>query len=75
MSGPLNRLLEFHRNVAGLVLTDLHRQAAQSEIEMPGFEQFWNDGHFEFPLPAEPVVPYTAFRAAYMLYRKRLIEK
>jgi len=39
------------------------QQAAQGEIEMPGFEAFWNAGHFEIPVPADPHVPYTEFRA------------
>ncbi len=39
------------------------QQAARSEIEMPGFEAFWNVGHFEIPVPADPHVPYTEFRA------------
>jgi biotin/methionine sulfoxide reductase len=38
------------------------QQAARGEIEMPGFDAFWNDGHFEIAVPANPVVPYTEFR-------------
>jgi biotin/methionine sulfoxide reductase len=38
------------------------QQAAQSEIDMPGFEAFWRDGHFEIPVPADPPIPFSAFR-------------
>ncbi len=39
------------------------QQAAQGEVELPGFEAFWDAGHFEFPVPEDPAVPYTEFRA------------
>ena len=39
------------------------QQAAQGENELPGFDLFWNAGHFEFSVPEDPPVPYTEFRA------------
>ena len=38
------------------------QQAARSELEFPGFETFWSDGHFEIPAPSNPAVPFTEFR-------------
>ena len=39
------------------------QQLAESNLEMPSFDQFWETGHFEFPTPEEPPVLFAAFRA------------
>ena len=39
------------------------QQPAMVEVEMPGFDEFWQAGHFEFPLPQEPPVLFEVFRA------------
>ena len=39
------------------------QQASQGGNELPGFDLFWNAGHFEFAVPEDPPVPYTEFRA------------
>ena len=38
------------------------QSAAQHEVEMPGFEEFWQRGYFVSPPPAEPYVFLEAFR-------------
>ena len=38
------------------------QQASKDGIEMPGFQAFWDDGHFEIPAPTEPAIPYAEFR-------------
>lgn len=44
-------------------LYDVTRQQVSAEgIEMPSFDQFWADGHIEFPPPDEPPVLFEAFR-------------
>ena len=44
-------------------LYDIFRQRASSSgIEMPGFETFWEVGHFELPAPVAPPIPFEAFR-------------
>ena len=44
-------------------LYDLYRQrVAKDGIEMPGFEGFWETGHFELPQPDSPPVPFADFR-------------
>jgi biotin/methionine sulfoxide reductase len=39
------------------------QQAAQKRMELPNFDQFWEEGHFEFPTPDEPPVLFASFRA------------
>lgn len=42
---------------------DLARQgASRSGHELPSFDAFWEDGHFEFPEAGEPKVLFDAFR-------------
>jgi biotin/methionine sulfoxide reductase len=44
-------------------LYDSARQlAARQNIEMPGFDDFWQVGHVEFPAPDAPLVLLAAFR-------------
>ena len=44
-------------------LYDLYRQrVAKDGIEMPGFEGFWEAGHFELPQPDSPPIPFADFR-------------
>ena len=44
-------------------LYDLYRQrVAKDGIEMPGFESFWEAGHFELPQPDSPPIPFADFR-------------
>ena len=44
-------------------LYDLYRQrVAKDGIEMPGFESFWETGHFELPQPDSPPIPFADFR-------------
>jgi biotin/methionine sulfoxide reductase len=45
-------------------LYDVSRQQnAESGIEMPGFDEFWEEGTFEFPRPEKGVVLFDSFRA------------
>lgn len=45
-------------------LYDLARaQAARQGLDLPGFDAFWESGHFEFPLPNDPPVLFAAYRA------------
>ena len=37
-------------------------QMGQLNLELPGFEQFWENGHFEFPVPEDPPVLFASFR-------------
>ncbi len=37
--------------------------ASRRGVEMPGFDQFWANGHFKVPKPAEPFVMLGDFRA------------
>jgi biotin/methionine sulfoxide reductase len=39
------------------------QQAAQNRVEMPDFDEFWANGHFEVPEPDKPHVLYADFRA------------
>jgi biotin/methionine sulfoxide reductase len=39
------------------------QQNAESGIEMPGFDEFWDTGLFEFPRPEKGVVLFDSFRA------------
>lgn len=39
------------------------QQAAQFEAELPGFEEFWEQGYVEFPEPDKPYVIFEEFRA------------
>lgn len=42
---------------------DVARQkASRKKLEMPGFDQFWEDGHIEFVAPDEPETMFTDFR-------------
>jgi len=44
-------------------LYDVARQAnAQNGIEMPSFDDFWEQGYYEFPRPEKPVVLLESFR-------------
>ena len=44
-------------------LYDIYRQrASQSGVEMPGFEEFWEAGHFEIPAPEALPAPFQEFR-------------
>ena len=44
-------------------LYDVYRQrVAKDGIEMPGFDTFWEDGHFELPRPETPPIPFADFR-------------
>ena len=44
-------------------LYDVYRQrVAKDGIEMPGFDAFWEDGHFELPQPETPPIPFADFR-------------
>ena len=44
-------------------LYDVFRQRASSVgIEMPSFDGFWEDGHFELPAPEAPPIPFSGFR-------------
>ncbi|MBE88612.1 MAG: Asp-tRNA(Asn)/Glu-tRNA(Gln) amidotransferase GatCAB subunit C [Rhodospirillaceae bacterium] len=38
------------------------KQAAKKKIELPVFEQFWEEGHLEMPEPDEPFVMLSDFR-------------
>ena len=38
------------------------QQNAEQKVEMPDFDEFWADGHFEFPRPDKPVVMFESFR-------------
>ena len=45
-------------------LYDVYRQrVARDGIEMPGFDAFWEKGHFELPQPDAPPIPFADFRA------------
>jgi biotin/methionine sulfoxide reductase len=45
-------------------LYDIARQqAVKRQFDMPGFDEFWESGHVEFPVPDESPVPFAAFRA------------
>ena len=45
-------------------LYDLYRQRVAGDgMEMPGFDAFWEAGHFEIPPPVSPPVPFADFRA------------
>ena len=45
-------------------LYDVWRQrAAQVEVEVPSFDQFWESGYAEVAAPAEPYVMFSDFRA------------
>jgi biotin/methionine sulfoxide reductase len=37
--------------------------ASRRGVEMPGFDQFWENGHFKVPKPAEPFVMLGEYRA------------
>ncbi len=37
--------------------------AARQKLDVPDFDQFWEIGHFEFPVPDEPPVLFASFRA------------
>ncbi|MEM7405531.1 MAG: molybdopterin guanine dinucleotide-containing S/N-oxide reductase [Pseudomonadota bacterium] len=37
------------------------QQTARSDLEMPDFDTFWENGHIEFPEPAEAFVQFGAF--------------
>ncbi len=39
------------------------RQVGAHGLETPGFEDFWQAGHIEFPAPEEPPILFAAFRA------------
>ncbi|MSO65339.1 MAG: molybdopterin guanine dinucleotide-containing S/N-oxide reductase [Alphaproteobacteria bacterium] len=39
------------------------QQAAQAEITLPNFKEFWDQGFVELPPPAEPHILYGDFRA------------
>ena len=44
-------------------LYDVYRQrVAKDGIEMPGFDAFWEEGHFELPRPEAPPIPFADFR-------------
>ena len=44
-------------------LYDTARQQADRQgLEVPSFDQFWEVGHFEFPVPSEPPVLFASFR-------------
>ena len=44
-------------------LYDVYRQrVARDGIEMPGFDAFWEAGHFELPRPEVPPIPFADFR-------------
>ena len=44
-------------------LYDVARQQnAEARIEMPDFDDFWEQGYFEFPRPDKPVVLFDSFR-------------
>jgi biotin/methionine sulfoxide reductase len=44
-------------------LYDLARaQAAKQGFNLPGFDAFWESGHFEFPVPDDPPVLFAAYR-------------
>ena len=36
---------------------------ARQRLELPDFDQFWEKGHIEFPVPDEPPVLFASFRA------------
>jgi biotin/methionine sulfoxide reductase len=38
------------------------QQAAEKDVVLPGFEEFWETGHAEIPAPAEPHIAFAAFR-------------
>jgi biotin/methionine sulfoxide reductase len=38
------------------------QQAAQFDAELPDFEDFWERGHMEFPVPDKPYVLFEEFR-------------
>ena len=38
-------------------------QVGAHGLETPGFEDFWQAGHIEFPAPEEPPILFAAFRA------------
>jgi len=44
-------------------------RAARYDIDLPGFDEFWEKGSFEVPRPAEPHVLYADFRADPEKYR------
>ncbi len=45
-------------------LYDVYRQrVAKDGIEMPGFDAFWEKGHFELPQPDAPPIPFADFHA------------
>jgi biotin/methionine sulfoxide reductase len=44
-------------------LYDIARQQnAEAKIELPGFDEFWEQGYFEYPRPDKPVVLMQSFR-------------
>src|SRR5215510_11580182 len=38
------------------------QQAAKRDVDLPSFEAFWEAGHIELPVPADPPVPFEAYR-------------
>jgi biotin/methionine sulfoxide reductase len=45
-------------------LYDMARQqAAKRHLEMPSFDEFWDTGHLEFPVPDDPPVLFAGYRA------------
>ena len=39
------------------------QSAAEKDITMPSYEEFWETGHIEIPRPAKPTVMFETFRA------------
>ncbi len=40
----------------------VRQQAAEQKQELPDFDSFWEQGHYEFPRPDKPVVIFESFR-------------
>ena len=43
--------------------TQARDQAAERDLDMPDFDQFWESGHLEFPQPETPPILFQAFCA------------
>ena len=41
---------------------EARQQVGEHNLELPGFEQFWEIGHVEFPVPEDPPVLFASFR-------------
>jgi len=41
---------------------ETRQKLGELDMELPGFDRFWENGHFEFPIPEDPPVLFEKFR-------------